>query len=493
MKEKRVMVIGLDCLAPQFVLDRWLDQLPNIKSLLGKSVYGPLKSCVPPITVPAWACMTTSKNPGTLGIYGFRNRFDHSYDGLSIASSKAIKEDRVWDILSQAGKKVIVIGVPQTYPPKPVNGYMVTSFLTPDTTCQYTYPPEFKEEVEGLVGEYILDVDNFRTEDKDYLLKQVYDMTQKRFKVVKHLLNSKPWDFFMMVEMGPDRLHHGFWKYADPEHRKYEPGSPYENAILDYYKYLDQEVGEILALTDDSTITMIVSDHGAQAMEGGVCINEWLMQEGYLTLLEKPPGIVSLAKAKIDWSKTVCWGEGGYYSRIFFNVKGREPQGIVSPHNYEEVRSEISRKLEAMCDEKGNPLGTKVVKPEDIYPDPKGIPPELIVYFGNLKWRSVGSIGYGTILTFENDIGPDDANHYQYGVCIIHDPLAPESSLPIPRDDLDILDISPTILDRMGMKVPDGMEGKVIGGNKPKDSESPFSEDEEEKVKQRLKDLGYID
>ena len=122
MKEKRVMVIGLDCLAPQFVLDRWLDQLPNIKSLLGKSVYGPLKSCVPPITVPAWACMTTSKNPGTLGIYGFRNRFDHSYDGLSIASSKAIKEDRVWDILSQAGKKVIVIGVPQTYPPKPVNG-----------------------------------------------------------------------------------------------------------------------------------------------------------------------------------------------------------------------------------------------------------------------------------------------------------------------------------------------------------------------------------
>ena len=78
----------------------------------------------------------------------------------------------------------------------------------------------------------------------------------------------------MMVEMGPDRLHHGFWKYADPEHRKYEPGSPYENAIRDYYKYLDQEIGEILSLTDDDTITMIVSDHGAQAMEGGVWINE---------------------------------------------------------------------------------------------------------------------------------------------------------------------------------------------------------------------------
>ncbi len=133
----------------------------------------------------------------------------------------------------------------------------------------------------------------------------------------------------MMVEIGPDRIHHGFWKYSDPAHRKHEPGSPHQNAILDYYKYLDQELGEILSLIDDTTITVIVSDHGAQAMEGGVCINEWLIQEGYLTLRGKPPGIVSLARAKIDWPRTVCWGEGGYYSRIFFNVKGREPQGIV--------------------------------------------------------------------------------------------------------------------------------------------------------------------
>jgi predicted AlkP superfamily phosphohydrolase/phosphomutase len=318
--------------------------------------------------------------------------------------------------------------------------------------------------VEGLVGEYILDVDNFRTDRKDDLLKQIYRMTEKRFTLVKHLLNNKPWDFFMMVELGPDRLHHGFWSYADPDHRNYEPGSPYEHVILDYYKYLDRELAEILSLTDDYTITMIVSDHGAQAMAGGVCINEWLIQEGYLTLLEKPPGIVSLAKAKIDWKRTCCWGEGGYYSRIFFNVRGREPQGVIPPHNYEEVRTEIAKKLEAMCDEKGKPLGTRVFKPEEVYPEARGIPPELIVYFGDLKWRSVGSIGYGTTLTFENDLGPDDANHLQHGVCIIHDPLASDDATPVPREDLDILDISPTILDRMGIRVPEGMEGKVIAG-----------------------------
>ena len=115
-----------------------------------------------------------------------------------------------------------------------------------------------------------------------------------------------------------------------------------------------------------------------------------------------------------------------------------------------------------MCDERGNPLGTRVFKPEEVYPVARGIPPELIVYFGDLKWRSVGSIGYGTTLTFENDLGPDDANHLQYGVCIIHDPLSSDAPTPVPREDLDILDISPTVLDRMGLKVPDGMEGRVI-------------------------------
>jgi predicted AlkP superfamily phosphohydrolase/phosphomutase len=155
MRERKVLIIGLDCLSPQLVFDRWLDQLPVIKGLLAKSLYGPLKSCTPPITVPAWACMTTGKNPGRLGIYGFRNRLDHSYDGLTIATNTEIKEDRLWDVLSQAGKKVVLVGVPQTYPPRPVNGCMVTSFLTPDTSCEYTYPPDLKREVEEVAGNYL--------------------------------------------------------------------------------------------------------------------------------------------------------------------------------------------------------------------------------------------------------------------------------------------------------------------------------------------------
>ncbi len=113
------MVIGLDCAAPELIFDRWLDDLPNLKSICRSGLYGPLRSCDPPITVPAWSVMMSSKSPGQLGVYGFRNRADHSYERYSIANSLAIKEDRLWDILSRSGKRCIVIGVPGTVPAAP--------------------------------------------------------------------------------------------------------------------------------------------------------------------------------------------------------------------------------------------------------------------------------------------------------------------------------------------------------------------------------------
>ncbi|MGQ9518350.1 MAG: alkaline phosphatase family protein, partial [Anaerolineae bacterium] len=166
-----MLVIGLDCAEPSLVFEQWRQELPNLGRLMSQGLYGRLRSTEPPITVPAWSCMMTSKDPGQLGIYGFRNRADYSYDRLTIANSRAITADTVWDILSREGKRVILLGVPQTYPPKPVNGFVVTDFLTPSTQSQYTYPAELRQEIERWVGEFILDVPDFRTEDKDRLLR----------------------------------------------------------------------------------------------------------------------------------------------------------------------------------------------------------------------------------------------------------------------------------------------------------------------------------
>lgn len=460
MSDKKVLIIGLDSAEPGLVFDKWLAELPNIRGLINGGIYGRLESTIPPITVPAWTSMMTSKDPGQLGFYGFRNRKDYSYSGLAFANSTFVKENTVWDILSRAGKKCILVGVPQTYPPKPINGQMLTCFLTPSTKSEYTYPAGLKNEIEKEIGDYIIDVHDFRTDDKDRILQNIYKMTENHFKIIKYLMKTKEWDFFMFVEMGIDRIQHGFWSCFDETHRKFNASSPFVNAIKEYYKYVDKEIGEILTLIDKNTVVIVVSDHGAKKMDGGICINEWLIKEGYLKLLEYPASVTPFDKLKVDWSKTKVWSEGGYYARIFMNVKGREPHGIIEPAEYEDTRDELIDKLEAIIDETGRNIGTKVFKPKDIYAKCNGIPPDLIVHLGNLDWRSVGSVGSGMIYVYENDTGPDDANHAQNGIFIINGPSINKSEKM--REGLHIMDIAPTVLNILGEDIPPNIGGRII-------------------------------
>jgi predicted AlkP superfamily phosphohydrolase/phosphomutase len=466
-----VLVVGLDCAPPNVMFKTGKedalglkDQLPNLSRLVDEGIYGPLSSSIPCITVPAWTSMLSSKDPGTLGFYGFRNRADHSYDRMNIATGNAIHEKRVWDVLSEANKSSIVVGVPQTYPIKPLNGCLISSFLTPTTDRQYTYPNELRYEINQVLNgaDYDVDVRQFRTEDKDFLLEQIQEMTEKRFAVIKHLLQEKPWEFFMFVEIGLDRIHHGMWKFWDPAHHKYEPGNPYEDAIPEYYRYLDRELGEVLEMLDDDTVVMVVSDHGAQSMEGGFAVNEWLRREGLLVLKEEPryEGPVPFEKVEVDWEKTTAWGAGGYYARIFMNVEGREPQGKIPADEYEKTRNEIKERIEAIVDHEGQPMGSVAFKPQDLYREVRNVAPDLMVYFGNLRWRSVGSFGLPDIYTFENDTGPDDANHDQDGVFVLWDPRKDHGGQYV--KDLQLMDVAPTTLDIMDVPIPSDMQGKVV-------------------------------
>jgi len=456
----KVAVLGLDCAAPRLVFDRFRDDLPNLRGLMEAGSHGPLLSTHPPITVPAWACMMRSQDPGQLGIYGFRNRKDHSYDGLSMANASVLKSDAVWDLLGQAGKQSIVLGVPPSFPPKPLNGVQVGCFLTPSTDMAYTYPPDVRQEIQKVAPGYVVDVEGFRTDDKDALLKRIYDKTRMHFAVARHLLKTRPWDFFMMVEMGVDRIHHSFWKYMDPDHPKYEPGNQYENAIRDYYRYCDQEIGELLSLFPKDTAVMVVSDHGAKKLDGGICFNEWLIKKGWLTLKSYPDKPTPIGKADVDWSKTKAWGDGGYYGRLFMNVRGREPQGTIDPGDYERVRIDLAAEIEAIEDPSGRPIGTKAYRPEDLYKEVRNVAPDLTCYFGNLDWRSIGSVGLKTIHTFENDTGPDDANHDWNGIFILKSAAggAPKGA----RSGLRIYDVAPTLLGLFGVEAPAGMIGRRL-------------------------------
>jgi predicted AlkP superfamily phosphohydrolase/phosphomutase len=466
-EETRVFVIGLDCAPPELVFDAWRADLPNLGRLMAGGAYGEMLSSIPAITVPAWASMTSSKDPGVLGYYGFRNRSDYSYDNRYIATSTAVQEPRVWDLLGAAGKQCIVVGVPQTYPVRPVNGFLVSSFLTPSTTdprVQWTHPTSLRAEVEQLLAPEVYDVDvpQFRTDDKAHLLEQIYDMTRKRFKVLRYLLDKKPWDFFMFVEMGVDRIHHGLWAHHDPQHRNHDPQSPFKDAIKEYYAYLDGELGTLLERLPKGTHTIVVSDHGVKRMDGGIAINEWLRQEGYLALLDDPPRgfLSSFEKVEVDWKRTTAWGDGGYYGRLFFNVAGREPLGAIPAAEYEVFRDRLAAAIGDIRTPDGSPMKTRVFKPEQIYREVHGVAPDLIVYFDDLGWRSVGSFGFEGIHSFSNDTGPDDANHAENGIYIYMPPEANLGGRKLATTQL--MDFAPTVLDLFGLPVPADMQGQVI-------------------------------
>lgn len=462
-RRRRVLVIGLDCAAPALVFKRFRADLPTLSRLMTAGTWGELESSIPCITVPAWASMTTSRDPGVLGCYGFRNRPDRSYGEMVTVDSRAIAEPRLWDVLGAAGRESVVVNVPQTYPVRPLHGQLVSGFLTPGVTSAFTYPAVLRQEILRVAPDYAFDVRGFRTDDKAWLLQSLIDLTEQQYRVVRHLLTTKSWDFFMHVNIALDRLHHGFWRYFDPAHRLHESGSPFQHAIRDYYRLLDTSIADLIAAAGDDVTVLIVSDHGAKRMDGGFCLNEWLWREGWLALHDPPPAgqLTRLEDCAVDWTRTRAWGAGGYYGRIFLNVAGREPGGMIAPTDYESTRLELAAALAAIPDANGLPLRTTVYQPEAIYQQVTGVAPDLLVYFGDLHWRSVGSLGHDGIHITSNDTGPDDANHAQNGLFILYEPGRSGAGQVTGHT---LLDVAPTVLQRMNVPVPAAMQGRVIGG-----------------------------
>lgn len=486
----KILVVGLDCAAPELLFEQ--ECLTNIRRLMEGGCWGRLESVIPPITVPAWICMATGQDPGSLGVYGFRKRADYSYGNLRLNDSNSVRELAVWDQLAREGKRSVVIGVPPGYPPRRINGISVGCLLTPDPAQNtYTHPADVKGQIEQLVGEYPVDVAGFRTNDKDWLKDQIYSMSRKHFKVVRHFLQNAEWDYFQFVEIGLDRMHHGFWRFHDPQHRLHEPGNPYQEVIRDYYRYLDDDLGRLLEVLTEDTAVLVVSDHGAQRLDGGFCINEWFVKEGLLVLNHYPHEITPFGGLDVNWEKTKVWGEGGYHARICLNVEGREPNGTIDNCDYQRFRDEIKERLEAITDQDGRSLGTVVFKPEEIYRTVRNIAPDLIAHFGELTWRAVGGVGYQTLYARENETGPDDCNHARFGAFIL---AASNCPLHGEVQGTHLLDVAPTLLELGGYDVPATMQGKSLVAGKslgPVDS-GGFSGRDEQLVRDRLRGLGYL-
>lgn len=453
----RALVLGLDCAPPALVFDRFAGVMPCLSRLRREGAFGRLRSTEPPITMPAWASMASGRDPGELGLYGFRNRGE-GY-ALTISTARDVKFKRVWDYVGEAGKKVAALYVPPSYPPPPVRGVSLGCFLTPDDAERFAFPPRFQRTLLERFGPHRPDVPGFRADDLPRIEAELFASTRHRFEVLRHVLAEEAPDLTFFVEMGPDRLHHAFFHHFDVDHPRFVPGNPFEDVGARYYAFLDAEIEATLALVPEDTHVLVVSDHGAKPMLGGVAVNELLVREGYLHLKEAPSGPAALVPAMIDWSRTRAWAEGGYYARVFLNVKGREPEGIVAADEVEPLVAELTRLFESLPSPEGAPMKTSARRPRDRYRKTRGHPPDLMVYFDDLNRRALGKVGLGAIHLPSDDRGPDACNHDWDGIFIAKGPgFDGVGELRGPH----LLDVFPTLLEVMGVSCPGGLAGRSL-------------------------------
>ncbi|MHB8352149.1 MAG: alkaline phosphatase family protein, partial [Thermoplasmata archaeon] len=456
---ERVVVLGLDSVPPSFLFERFRPQMPHMDALLRRALFGTLRTIDPPITVPAWAVMFTGVDPGSLGIYGFRHRKPGTYFQTYSPTPQMLPRPAVWDLLSRAGRRVAVLGMPPGYPPPRVNGVYLSDFLTPESAQDPVWPPALWPEItKAAGGAYRFDV-TFRADDRDRIARELFEMTRGRWAVAREIWRREPWDLFALHEIGPDRLHHAFWKYFDPGHPRHEDHKVFSSIADRYYSLLDDEIGAFLDLVGPEVTVLLASDHGSQAMDGCFCINEWLADRGYLTYRgDRPVAGSQLDLAQIDWSRTRAWGAGGYYARIFFNVKGREPEGSVDPAEIPALEAELARELGQVRRENGRSLGARAIPTRTLYRELRGDPPDLMVYFGDLKCRSAGTVGYRKWFLTENDTGPDDSVHSFEGFYALRRAGGPVGHGP----ERSILDVAPTLLQWLGEPLPAHLQGRPI-------------------------------
>ncbi len=414
--------LGLDSAPPKTLYEQYGVSIPSLGEIISESSRWIMRSCHPPITIPAWMVMFTGKTPGELGIYGFRHRKPGDVGYSYIVNYSNIKEETLWDKIGKTGGRIGLFGVPPTWPPRPLRGFIITDFMTPSKK-NYTFPPWLKKEIEEKFGTPIFDV-KFRREDKIGVRKEIYKMTQQHMKIVKYLVGTKKWDLFVYVEIGVDRIHHAFWKYFDTSHPRYTFDPDLSTTIPEYYRLIDNGFDSIKRELPKDTIIVLASDHGIKPMTGAFAINEWLIDEGYLTIKSQKdlkPG-TELSKDNIVWERTLAWAWGGYYSRIFLNLKGREPKGIIESEEAESLIKQLISDISRIRGPGGEIWRNLSYRPHEIYPHVRGDPPDLMVYLDDLSWRAAGTVGWNTPYLFENDRGPDDAVHSWDGVFTIYDP-----------------------------------------------------------------------
>lgn len=541
---KRVIVIGLDG-ATFDLIKPWMGRLPNFAKFIAEGTHGILKSTLPPMSPPAWASFQTGVNPGKHGIFHFcEPNLDKPYQPVG---SFSFRKKPFWEFISEKGKTVGIVNLFGTFPPKPINGFIISGRNVPRGK-NFTYPPHLENEIKEKVGNYIIDIDPYHATkalkyiSKDEFLELLHKMLSLRIKTFWYLVERYKPDLFIIVFTAIDMVQHFFWKYLDRSHPDHCDDERYRDAILGVYKKFDEYIGEVTSALGDNAVIFIVSDHGHGPWHKEVNLNRWLMEHGFLhvrkgaislkNVLKKlskavlPPSFWETFKRKtqkvkklyrempIDWSKTKAFAFG-HYGNIYINLKGKQPLGIVEPgQEYDSLCKDIEQKLlEWINPITGRRMVKKVYKRHELYSgDALTYAPDLVVEWEDYAYISSHASDYRSpmiteVHSFYKNV-PQSGSHRLDGIFIAKGPNI-KSNHHIHK--VNITDIAPTVLYLFGQPIPTYMDGKVltelfdesfIAANPittyeftqevVTEEKEAFSQDEAEQIKEQLKGLGYM-
>ena len=558
----RVMVIALDG-ATWNLAHPWMEAgfMPNLARLVADGVSAVMLSELPPSSVPNWPAFMTGKNAGKHGCLWWLRRDATGHLNRVPIDSQSVYGDTIWSYLSSHGKKVLVQNVPVTYPVEPVNGVMISGLLTPRSAEDFVYPDSLKTDVDTAVGGYqIYPQGGYGRGRERAFLNALITNIRQHTQAADFLLRTQVWDFFILV-LGPtDEGSHKYWHYLDPDHHLHHPeeAAKFGDSIQKLYIAADEAIGELSRHMRENDTLIVMSDHGFGPVDRFFLPNNWLMQQGYLQLKQSaatlfrralfranftPRNIYPLGKQilsflrgfgelrqrldpgrqggksplrkiflsedDIEWSRTRVIATGFINSQIFINLRGREPEGIVNTSDYEPLRDRLIVELSSVV----NPLTSKphydrIYRREELYSGPLlDTLPDLLCVPADLRTADSG-MDFRSTKLFETDLALSGTHRAEGIFAMVGPGVLRGSEIPPIR----IFDLAPTIIHRLGLPVPNDMDGQVITAAldanrlavqpvhftaarnvRSRGSEEEYREEDEETITNRLRDLGYLD
>ncbi|MER2600681.1 MAG: alkaline phosphatase family protein [Caldilineales bacterium] len=527
-------------------------RMPNLARLMARGTAGPLASTVPPISAAAWITFLTGQNPGRHGVYQFRKMDMRQYGGYrdEFATSRDYAGRSFLDMVSQHGRRVASIGVPMTYPPFPVNGFLVSGFPRPFGPRAQAWPPE-KAEALGRWDE-VQDSFNFTlsaaktVETSDYWVRRYTD-------IALDALRNEHYDLLLVVWNSTDNIPHLFWRYTDPAFPAYDAAgaAEFSEVINHQYEVADAEIGRLLAAlpNPDEAIVLVMSDHGmGPHPHRAVNLGSWLAQQGYLALRrgqDTRPSLFSRSVAavrrriprqwmdllrnrmsadlranlyarqmnldQLDWAATRAYRMKVFPSveGIVLNVAGRQPQGIVPPGAaYEALRDKLLIGLAALRDPvTGQPIVARASRREDLFSGPfvSDIPDILLELHPSYTGGSAMQGDLVAPLPLD-ELAAYSGSHHPTGLFVWSGPPIRAGQW---LEGAAIQDLAPTLLHLMGLPVDAAMDGRVLEAvftaeaARPvvhasyQPSEQPadavaLTSAEEEAIRAQLAGLGYL-